>query len=417
MPMQPPAPPRPAAPPKPQPPKPSQTKPPKAQTTDDGTLFFEMEDSANNMHFEFDDTPASSLENLIEQNLNTGKPTKSPLEESTKESTAMDMGFDNEPISFDPPSASDFGQDPASQGFDPVATDPGIHRPASSNGHHAPQANGAAQRNGAISDASPSRANVKRPKKRRSQAKARRTGLPISAKLALITLIPTVLVAAAVYFSFDKISAMSDSVMSKLNGISTQQTTTNPPVIPALSEEETTQRNIAVSQNEEEPIAEETPVSSGNGLSDRNSIEDLMVSAHQSFDKQQFLKPSSDNAILYLSQVLELQDDHQPAIELKSQIIEYYNDKASSAIESSRYDLAIRNYENVLQITPDDAITERLLGQAKTLRRSSQKRKNEKALQKTQDEVKRLQTEKSKLKTQVKAERRKLEQINQAGND
>jgi len=402
------------APPKPQPPKPQpqQHKPPNAQTSNDGSLFFEMEESGANL-FEFDDSPASSLENLIEQNLHTPKPPRKPLEESTQESTAMDMGFDNESFSFDQPSTG-FQQEGTSHSFDPIAADPGIHRPAGSSGYHDPEAMMDTNRAPAR-DASPSRANVKRPKKRRSQAKARRTGLPISAKLALITLIPTFLVAAAVYLSFDKISDMSDSLMAKINGQQTQQNANIPPVIPQEVTEEP--RNVAVSQTEETPIEETTALSSGGSLSDRDSIEDLMVSAHQSFDKQQYLRPVDNNAILYLSKVLQLQEDHRPAIEMKSKIIEYYNDKAAIAIESSKYDLAIKNYQNILQITPDDAITKRLLGQAQNLKRSSRKLQNMKALQKTQDEVKRLQKEKYKLKTQVKAERRKLEQINQAGGN
>ncbi|MEL6822180.1 MAG: hypothetical protein AAFP70_10485 [Calditrichota bacterium] len=412
--QQPIAPPKPA-PPKPQPPKsaPPKPQPPRPQSSSEGSMFFEMEESGGNL-FEFDDAPASSLENLIEQNLHTQKPPRNPLEESTQESTAMDMGFDNESLSFDPPSTG-FQQEGTSHSFDPMAADPGIHRP-SGNGYHDPEpilsSNG-----GPARDASPSRANVKRSKKRRNQAKARRTGLPISAKLALITLIPTVLVAAAVYLSFDKISEMSDSLMARINGQqSAQQTANIPPVIPQEVIEEP--RNVAVSQTEETPVEETTTaLSSGGSLSDRDSIEDLMVSAHQSFDKQQYLRPINNNAILYLGKVLELQEDHRPAIEMKSKIIEYYNDKAAIAIESSKYDLAIRNYENILQITPEDAITKRLLGQAQNLKRSSRKLQNMKALQKTQDEVKRLQKEKYKLKTQVKAERRKLEQINQAGGN
>lgn len=405
--QQPVAPPR-SAPPKPQPPKPQ----PKPQSSNDGDLFFEIEESAGNL-FEFDDTPASSLENLIEQNLHTQKPPRNPLEESTQESTAMDMGFDNESLSFDPPSTG-FRQESTPVSFDPMAADPGIHRPAG-NGYHDPEPV-MSSNSGPVRDASPSRANVKRPKKRRSQAKARRTGLPISAKLALITLVPTVLVAAAVYLSFDKISEVSDSLMARINGQQTQQTANIPPAMPQEITEEP--RNVAVSQTEETPVEETTSaLSSGGSLSDRDSIEDLMVSAHQSYDKQQYLRPVNNNAILYISKVLELQEDHRPAIEMKSKIIEYYNDKAAIAIESSKYDLAIRNYENILQITPNDAITKRLLGQAQNLRRSSRKLQNMKALQKTQDEVKRLQKEKYKLKTQVKAERRKLEQINQAGGN
>ena len=61
---------------------------------------------------------------------------------------------------------------------------------------------------------------------------------------------------------------------------------------------------------------------------------------------------TEDNAHLYLTEIFVLDPNYNPARKMQQEIIDYYSEQAIVALESKRYALAVRNYENILKFTP-----------------------------------------------------------------
>lgn len=103
------------------------------------------------------------------------------------------------------------------------------------------------------------------------------------------------------------------------------------------------------------PLVNEQIAAIENELSALNQrIDNLLSQAEQAFRKKQYLTPPSQHAVYFLGEVLALNPDHTRALEMLDRIVARYEDEARAAVEEKNYWGAIRLYQSILQIRPNN---------------------------------------------------------------
>ncbi|RMH74994.1 MAG: hypothetical protein D6681_22570 [Calditrichaeota bacterium] len=112
----------------------------------------------------------------------------------------------------------------------------------------------------------------------------------------------------------------------------------------------TVQQRIAAIQQQ---LSQQTPQTPrGNA---RETLRQLMVKANLAFQKQRFISPKDDNVMLYLNQILKLDPEYTPALELREKVRNHYYQLAEAAAKKKDYVAAIGHYEALLKVNPGDA--------------------------------------------------------------
>lgn len=130
---------------------------------------------------------------------------------------------------------------------------------------------------------------------------------------------------------------------------------------------------------------------------EKNSrINILMAKAESAFQQNRFLKPEENNAMIYVSEVLLLDPTQPDALDMRAQIIDYYDDQAAEAISKNRYDTARKNYEKILTIMPGDTYAQEQITRveeaiSEQARQNAQRRKAARDRANRQKELKRQQ--------------------------
>ncbi len=140
----------------------------------------------------------------------------------------------------------------------------------------------------------------------------------------------------------------------------------------------------------------------------RDQVLQLMSGAAAAFSNEQFLTPPEESAVYYINQILQIDPNFQPAQKMREEIIDRYFDSARQAFESEDFKQAARFYQDILRITPNDP---RVLDEMETALKAHSVQKmldDLSRLANSQEELKQLQKEKYRLKTEVKAVQRKL---------
>ncbi len=89
----------------------------------------------------------------------------------------------------------------------------------------------------------------------------------------------------------------------------------------------------------------------------------LLEQARKAFARQRYLSPEDDNAELYIREILMLDPAHEEALQLQQKIVDYYTRRGEMAFQKKRYQAARRFFENVLEISPEDAYARELLAE------------------------------------------------------
>ncbi len=103
--------------------------------------------------------------------------------------------------------------------------------------------------------------------------------------------------------------------------------------------------------------------------SKERDIEQLLVQARAAYEKQYFLIPTDNNVIFYTRKILELDPTQPDALELQALVVNFYEDKAETAMNARRYNTAIRYYRNIMKIMPDNEYIENRIELAEKRRR------------------------------------------------
>ncbi|MCB0316148.1 MAG: hypothetical protein KDH84_23345, partial [Calditrichaeota bacterium] len=143
----------------------------------------------------------------------------------------------------------------------------------------------------------------------------------------------------------------------------------------------------------------------------------LMEKASQAFAEGRYLLPEADNAAGYVARVLKLDPQFAPAREMQSTILTHYWEEAEKAFDADQLDVAIENYRKILQINPDDQKVVDELERALKIKNINDMLGSLSELAQAKEELKRLQREKYRLKTQVQQERRRLQNFDESVED
>ena len=139
----------------------------------------------------------------------------------------------------------------------------------------------------------------------------------------------------------------------------------------------------------------------------------ILERAQEAYQKRRFLKPENDNAIGYINQILALEPNYQPALELRDKIVQYFRTQAKEAEAKQQYDRAIQMYKNILQIIPDDAETLNAFNMVLGLNQYNQIQSTYSKLARTEKELQRLRsmlTEEQKKRKEQEAKLKSLVQ-------
>lgn len=139
----------------------------------------------------------------------------------------------------------------------------------------------------------------------------------------------------------------------------------------------------------------------------------LMEKASQAFAEGRYLLPEADNAAGYIAGVLKLDPQFAPAREMQNSILTHYWEEAEKAFDADQLDVAIENYRKILQINPDDQKVVDELERALKIKNINDMLGSLSELAQAKEELKRLQREKYRLKTQVQQERRRLQDFDE----
>jgi len=137
----------------------------------------------------------------------------------------------------------------------------------------------------------------------------------------------------------------------------------------------------------------------------------LMQKAAEAYNKQQYLLPDEDNAIRYISEILQEDPQFIPALELQNRIVDFYYAQAEAAFDEDRYDKAILYYKNLLVIKPNDALIQNAIDRSLKLKYVHEMLDDSGGLAEAKANYKNLQSEKYKLKTQIREERQRLQEV------
>ena len=141
-------------------------------------------------------------------------------------------------------------------------------------------------------------------------------------------------------------------------------------------------------------------------------LHEAMHKAQKAFDKKRYLVPGHDNAITHLNTALRISPDYQPAIDLRKAIIRYYSGIAEIAEARKEYRKAIRYYQNVAKITPQNLA---VLDKIKALHDLKPASEKPNKLRQTRLVLKKLQAERDSLSYELLKRRAELEAL-EAGN-
>lgn len=139
----------------------------------------------------------------------------------------------------------------------------------------------------------------------------------------------------------------------------------------------------------------------------------LMQKAAEAYNKQQYLLPDEDNAIHYISEILQEDPEFIPALELRNRIVDFYFAQAEAAFDEDHYDKAILYYKNLLVIKPNDGLIQNAIDRSLKLKYVHEMLDESSGLAEAKANYKNLQSEKYKLKAQIREERRRLKEVSQ----
>lgn len=85
-------------------------------------------------------------------------------------------------------------------------------------------------------------------------------------------------------------------------------------------------------------------------------VSNLSQRARIAYDKQRYTGPENDNVMLYVRQILGADPNNQKAIWYENKILEYFEEQATRAMKKYRYQDAMKFYEKILTIRPNDEL-------------------------------------------------------------
>lgn len=138
---------------------------------------------------------------------------------------------------------------------------------------------------------------------------------------------------------------------------------------------------------------------------------DLMKKAADAFNAGRYLEPAEDNANHYIVEILQIDPDFTPAIELRNRMLDHFYQQAAMAFEGDQYDAAVTFYQNILALKPDDPVITNALDRALKLKYVYGMLDEVSGLEATKNELKNLEREKERLKNQIQQERNRLKEI------
>ncbi len=97
------------------------------------------------------------------------------------------------------------------------------------------------------------------------------------------------------------------------------------------------------------------------GMSKNEYIRQLLSKAERAYQRQQFTVPPGDNVLHYTKKILRIDPVNSRALALEASIIQFYDEKATEALQKRRFRSAIRFYQKILQINPNDTQTKEKL--------------------------------------------------------
>ncbi len=137
-------------------------------------------------------------------------------------------------------------------------------------------------------------------------------------------------------------------------------------------------------------------------------VNQLLDKANLAYTQGNLLTPENENAVAYLNQILEEEPEHAGALDLQDQILLFYFEAAEEAIDAQKFDGAVGAYQNILKIKPGDPEIISEINRTLELKKVTETLNNMSELSKTQQEVKELQKEKYRLRSEVQKEKRRL---------
>lgn len=140
-------------------------------------------------------------------------------------------------------------------------------------------------------------------------------------------------------------------------------------------------------------------------------IFELMQKAAEAFNKQRYLVPTEESAIRYISEILREDPEFIPALELQNRIVDFCFAQAEAAFDEDRYDRAIVYYQNLLAIKPNDTLIKNALDRSLKLKYVYGMLDKSSGLADAKADYKNLQSEKYKLKSQIREERQRLKEV------
>ncbi len=173
--------------------------------------------------------------------------------------------------------------------------------------------------------------------------------------IAAVSIVAIIVLAAAAYFVLDKPEASPTELYSQAETYYSNQNYTEAlalytqliedhpdnPLAPVVREK-VKQLNQQVSQ----------PVNIV--AEDQQRIKEWMVSANLAFKSQQYLRPKDDNAVAYIKNILAIDPNYTPALEMQQNIIANFEQLAEAAVSNGLFNDGISYYQMILEIKPND---------------------------------------------------------------
>lgn len=173
-----------------------------------------------------------------------------------------------------------------------------------------------------------------------------------------ISLLLVVLSAAAAYFLFFQEKGSASQLYSEAEAVYSQQNYTqalalynrfideypNDPLRPVVM--------AKIEELRQQGTVDTVNMPSNNIHADK--INELMLKANIAFKNGNYDKPNGDNVIAHIRSVLNLDDSYKPALDMQQKIVDFYNNKATEALNRGESTAAIGYYRTIHQIRPED---------------------------------------------------------------
>ena len=173
--------------------------------------------------------------------------------------------------------------------------------------------------------------------------------------IAAISIVAIILIAGAAFFMLDKPGSSPTSLYSEAESYYASQ---NYPqalqLYTQLVEEHPDNPLAPVVREKIKQLNQQVSLPVNVVAEDQQKIQEWMVSANLTFQSQRLLRPKNDNAVAHLHNILAIDPNYTPAIEMRDQIIGHFEQLAETAVKKGQFNDSISYYQMILEIKPND---------------------------------------------------------------